>query len=231
MLCQTHILQALSYLLSANTHTIIFWQSSKKRFLLSLSKFNLSHPYVMCHKFCLAFRPNVKICTENNIPHPYSKYWHLVTHVISPVWWLWSVLWLLAAGGNMLSIIPDTPRGESRGENGRNISPVLLQLYFMIYNETHNAGSTQPMIYRLSQEWEENLQFTAAEMIVIVKEGARAKCNNVNDKRPRELWPRPEPRAIKYPYRYGPVCPLRWEIHIEAPNPFSIRHQIKELKC
>ena len=42
----------------------------------------------------------------------------------------------------------------------------------MIYNETHNAGSIQPMIYRLSQEWEENLQFTAAEMIVIVEEGA-----------------------------------------------------------
>ena len=40
------------------------------------------------------------------------------------------------AGGNMLSIIPDTPRGQARGENGRNISLVLLQLYFMIYNET-----------------------------------------------------------------------------------------------
>ena len=48
-----------------------------------------------------------------------------------------SVLWLLAAdGGNMLSIIPDTPRGQARRENGRNISLVLLQLYFMIYNET-----------------------------------------------------------------------------------------------
>ena len=36
----------------------------------------------------------------------------------------------------------------------------------------HNAGSIQRMIYRLSQEWEENLQFTAAEMIVIVEERA-----------------------------------------------------------
>lgn len=63
----------------------------------------------------------------------------------------------------------------------------------------HNAGSIQRMIYRLSQEWEENLQFTAAEMIVIVEERARAKCNNVNDKMPRELWPRPEPKAAKIP--------------------------------
>ena len=161
---------------------------------------------------------------------------HIVTPVIT-VWCLRCVLWppAPADGGNMLSIIPDTRRGEGRGrEWEKYFSCVVTTLFHDLQWDYIMRGSMRRMIYRPSQEWEENSEFTAAEMIVMVEERAGDKCNNVNDKIPRELWPGPEPKAAEINWRHHGVPGDAGYIYISKHsifNPFSIIHQIKELKC
>ena len=140
-----------------------------------------------------------------------------MTQVIGLVWCLWSVLWLLAAGGgNMLSIIPDTPRARAGERMGEIFLWCCYNFISWFTMRLHNASPYSGWFIAAVRNEKKILGLWPQRWLLLWRSEREANVI-MSMLKYRESYDLGRSQKLhKYHWRLETWCPMRCEIHIEA---------------